>query len=170
MNDNLPHRKRLRLQWYDYSSCGAYFLTLGVKNRTSYFWKIIDGEMLLSEAWKIIDEYRKNIPKIYPHAYLDEFIIMPDHIHWIIMLKSKRVRANSNRPDISQIMKWFKQMSTKALKRIHDNFSRQRSFYDKIIRDETALKNIRNYIRMNPIRARAKTLMKDWRGNQKTYT
>ncbi len=84
-----PQRKNLRLQNYDYSQPWWYFVTICTKNREHFFGEIIDGEMILNKYWKIVHEeitspIRKNI-------CIDTFIIMPNHIHAIIVIHNTHV-------------------------------------------------------------------------------
>jgi len=83
-NPALHHRRSIRLKGFDYSSSGAYFVTLCVKNRTRMFGNIVGGKMILNAAGIAAQLCWQEIPLHYPFASLDMFIIMPDHIHGII--------------------------------------------------------------------------------------
>jgi REP element-mobilizing transposase RayT len=74
---------------YDYTRHGAYFITICTKKFTPYFGVIKKGSMTLSETGIIVNDFWFEIPYHFPNAQLDEFIIMPDHIHGIIIIKSK---------------------------------------------------------------------------------
>jgi putative transposase len=76
----------IRYPDYDYSSPGKYFITICTKNKIPYFGKILNGRMILSETGIIVNDYWMAIPSHYPHITLDEYIIMPDHIHGIIII------------------------------------------------------------------------------------
>lgn len=76
----------IRLKNYDYSSNGYYFITICTKNRVHYFGKIIDQKMELSEIGKIAHKCWLEIPNHFPFVVLDESIIMPDHIHGIVVI------------------------------------------------------------------------------------
>ena len=78
-----------RLFGYDYTRNGAYFITICTKKFTPYFGEIKKGNMTLSETGIIVNDFWFEIPYHFPNAQLDEFIIMPDHIHGIIIIKSK---------------------------------------------------------------------------------
>ncbi len=82
------HRRSIRLKGYDYSGAGAYFLTICTQNRECLFGKIVNGKMVLNDAGQAADECWRNIPHHFPHAVLDEYVIMPNHIHGIIFLKN----------------------------------------------------------------------------------
>jgi REP element-mobilizing transposase RayT len=77
-----------RLKGFDYSAPGKYFITICTKNKIPFFGKICNGEMILSESGIIAHNSWLAIPSHFPSALLDEFIIMPDHIHGIIIIES----------------------------------------------------------------------------------
>jgi len=83
--------KSNRLEDYDYSINWAYFITICCKDRQEYFWKVIDWKMILNEMGNIIKEYYIEIKKKYSYIILDEFIVMPNHIHFIIFIRSRDV-------------------------------------------------------------------------------
>ena len=80
------NRRSIRLKGYDYSSPGAYFITINIKNFYCYFGDVSEGVINLSESGKIIDRIWNEIPIRYANAFLDEYIIMPDHFHGIIWI------------------------------------------------------------------------------------
>lgn len=84
----LSQRKSPRYQWYDYTSTGSYFITICTKNREEYFGKIKDGKMIVNEIGKIVETYRYEIPNHFEHVELSEFVVMPNHIHGIVIIKS----------------------------------------------------------------------------------
>ncbi|MEA3398678.1 MAG: transposase [Patescibacteria group bacterium] len=82
--------KSTRWDGYDYSQSGFYFVTFCTKNRKRYFGNIINGKMILNNLGKLALKYWLEIPKHFPYAELDEFIIMPNHIHGIIFINNKQ--------------------------------------------------------------------------------
>ncbi len=84
-----PHRKRNRLPEYDYSQTGYYFVTICTKDKRNIFGKIINGEITLNKPGKIVDKYWKEIPKHFSFTEIDEYIIMPNHIHGIIIIDNE---------------------------------------------------------------------------------
>jgi len=80
------HRRSIRLKEYDYTKAGAYFITIVTQNRSFLFGNIIDGEMHLNDAGKMIDTTWQEIPSFYPSVEIDAFQIMPNHVHGIIIL------------------------------------------------------------------------------------
>lgn len=79
-------RRSIRLKGYDYSTEGGYFVTINTFRRESMFGSIADETMHLNEFGKIVDECWHAIPDYFPHVELDEFVIMPDHVHGIIII------------------------------------------------------------------------------------
>ena len=165
-------RKQVRLKTYDYSSNGYYFITICSKDRQNIFCQIsqnIDNPVVtglapvnneninikLSKTGTIINDQWHKIPDQFENIDIDEFVIMPNHIHGIIIVNKKSEAS----PDttISNIIGSFKSKSSieylKYIKQNNKNISGkiwQRSFYDHIIRNEESLKSIREYIRYNP--------------------
>jgi len=91
------HRRSIRLKDYDYSSPGAYFVTICAQNREFMFGEISFGEMILNDAGKMIETTWNELPQNYPGVAIDEFIIMPNHFHGIILLTGKNVDIASER-------------------------------------------------------------------------
>ena len=157
MKENLPVRKRIRLKDYDYASEGMYLITICTKNRLHILSKIIDDSMQnikpvgancvrpiikLSKIGKIINKEINNISEIYDNINVNEYVIMPNHIHLIIEIEDGRTQFA---PTISQIVKQYKGSITKKL-----NYSIwQKSFYEHIIRNEKEYLKIKEYIKNN---------------------
>lgn len=80
------HRRSIRLKEYDYSRPGAYFVTVCTHNREYLFGNVVNDEMLLSEYGKIVENVWYNLTNHYQNIKLDKFIVMPNHIHGIIVL------------------------------------------------------------------------------------
>ena len=151
METTLPKRKRLRLQNYDYSMNACYFVTLCVKDRKPIFCKIKQPDNNFSQPiielmpeGLIVDKYINRIEKIYENVFVDNYVIMPDHIHLLISIEQPLLSANN--VSLSMIIK-----STKSLisKEIGESFW-QKSFYDEIILDEKAYMKAEQYIDDNP--------------------
>jgi len=142
-------RKKLRLEWFNYSSAGYYFITICTKGRIKNFWEIQKCELMLNDYGNIAHKCWKDIIEHYQWIKLDEFIIMPNHIHGIIIVGNEYFRS-----DISNIIKWFKIWVTKEIRQNYGDyeFAWQKSFHDVIIRNQVQLDKSREYIRMNPIK------------------
>ena len=158
-------RKRNRLKEFDYSNAGYYFVTICVNDRKDYFGKIKNEDCVLNEFGIIVKQILENIPVKYPYVELDYYVIMPNHIHIILIIDpSENVSVVTSRDlspvgspkpkikSLSEIIGAFKTMSSKELhlKGLKE-FKWQRSFYDRIIRDERELYQIRKYIEQNPL-------------------
>jgi len=85
-NPDIHHRRSIRLKGYDYSQDGVYFVTICTHNRECLFGKIVDGKMCINEWGKIAERCWLETPQHYPNVSMDEFVIMPNHIHRIIIL------------------------------------------------------------------------------------
>ena len=85
-NPDLHHRRSIRLKGYDYSDVGLYFITVCTQNRLCLFGEIVHGEMILNEAGKMVQFTWVDLPQHNINIKLDEFIIMPNHIHGIIII------------------------------------------------------------------------------------
>lgn len=85
-NPDIHHRRSIRLQGYDYSQAGAYFITICTQNREYMFGEIVGGKMVLNHAGNMIQTVWDEIPFHYAGIDIDEFIVMPNHIHGIIVI------------------------------------------------------------------------------------
>jgi len=175
MNDKLIKRRNtLRLENFDYSSNGAYFVTVGVKNHECLLGEIKNREMILNDAGKIVQTVWDEIPAHYQNIDTDAFCIMPNHIHGIILIVGVSPRAypadNCNAAILGQpqgvaptlslpdVVHRFKTMTTKLYSDGVKNSGWltfpgkfwQRSYYDHIIRNEKELNKIKYYIQSNP--------------------
>lgn len=86
---NKHHRRSIRLKGYDYTQAGAYFVTICTWQRTRILGDVVNGEMQLSRFGQTVQFNWDNLPKRYPHVQLDAFIVMPNHVHGIIVLPDK---------------------------------------------------------------------------------
>ena len=159
------NRKPNRLQSYDYATEGYYFVTICVENKICCFGEVIREEMVLNKYGKIINQFWKEIPKHYQNVVLDEFVVMPNHLHGIIIIEPRMPvgediilphitgQADDIRPytNLSKVIGYFKQAVSKSIRSMGlPDFSWQRSFYDHVIRKEESLNSIRQYILDNP--------------------
>jgi len=89
MDENIIHcycHKSIRLKNYDYSQPGSYFVTICTQNRELLFGNIADGEIVLDDVGRIVEKCLLEIPEHYPNVKLDKFVIMPNHVHLIIVI------------------------------------------------------------------------------------
>jgi putative transposase len=93
----IHHRRSIRLKGYDYSQPGAYFVTLVAYLREALFGEITDGMMRLNRCGEILHRGWLDLPRHYPHVTLDAFVIMPNHVHAILVLRADDGRGGSVR-------------------------------------------------------------------------
>lgn len=93
---NIHHRRSIRLQNYDYSQSGAYFITICTQNRQCLFGNVVYGKMILNEFGNIVKNFWLEIPQHFRHVVLDEFVVMPNHVHGIIMLNENGTKNKQN--------------------------------------------------------------------------
>lgn len=160
------HRHSLRLRDYDYSQSGAYFITICTKNKECLLGEIINGKtplVRLSPVGKIVRKFWLEIPEHFPNVELDEFVIMPNHIHGIIIIKDSvgaihelpLLQLFRRKMLIPKIVGWYKMRSAKHINTIRRTPGMsvwQRNYYEHIIRNEESLNRIREYIINNPIK------------------
>ncbi len=156
--------KSTRLKEWDYSSLGYYFITICAKNHECVFGEILEGEMILSKIGEIVAEEWQKIEQIRPNIKLDEWIIMPNHLHGIIIIRdetkndtsvetTRRVVSTLKPNSLGSIIGQFKSVSTKRIHAMgYNKFAWQPRFYDHIIRNEKSLEKIREYIHFNPLK------------------
>ncbi|MDK2910053.1 MAG: REP-associated tyrosine transposase [Bacteroidales bacterium] len=154
-----------RLRGWDYRRDGYYFITICTKNRQHFFGEIANGVMVLNETGQVVQKYWYEIPLHFPHVQLDAFVVMPDHIHGIMILQStfdnrcnnKSTNGDDAEPNyysrispkpqsLSTIIRSYKSICTKMI----GVPIWQSGFYEHIIRNEPSLQKIRNYIINNP--------------------
>jgi putative transposase len=150
-----------RLSGWDYAGAGWYFVTLCTRNHTCFFGDVVDGVMHLSPIGEIVAEEWQKTPLIRPNVRLDEWVIMPNHLHGIIIIEpvetSRRDVSTTTTPSrlkagsLGAIIGQVKSICTKRIWAIgYTDFAWQTRFYDHIIRNESSLKRIREYIVNNP--------------------
>ena len=174
------HRRSIRLRNYDYSQPGAYFVTICTYQKQSWFGEIKNGQIYLNQLGKIVaDEWLKTC-KIRPNFQLDEWVIMPNHFHGIVIINdysgdnqslgngqsASRFRRTQfdqltdhdappqQKPNsLSSCIAGFKSAVTKRINLLRQNTDTpiwQRNYYESILRDEKYLAVVREYIINNP--------------------
>ena len=150
-----PRRRSLRLKGYDYTQAGAYFVTLVVRDRSCLFGEIANGEVQLNEIGMLVADRWEWLATQYTYVTLDEYVIMPNHFHGIIVIDTTTTTMPSNRKPLGRLVGAFKTVMTKQFNLAHGTKGRpiwQRNYYERIIRDENELARIRKYILDNPAR------------------
>jgi putative transposase len=175
------HRRSIRLKEYDYSQPRAYFVTICTRERECLFDHVVNGEMQLNDAGEITRRCFKDIPVHFPFVELDAFVVMPNHVHGVIMIQGRgeasvvpqttcAVKTQCRRGErsfaptttttpkspsrtIGSIVRGFKIGVTKWF-RANTNVHSvwQRGYYEHVVRDEDELEAIREYIQGNPAR------------------
>jgi len=155
----MRERKRTRLENYDYSKNGYYFITICAENREEWFGKVEKEEMILNQYGKIVNQCWDDLPSHYFNCSLDTFVIMPNHIHGIIVILNNNTVGNGLKPfpthGLSEMIRGFKTFSSRKINEEikNDNkFQWQKSFYDHVIRNEKSLHNLRHYITFNSLK------------------
>ena len=158
MDSEKPKRKHPRIKNYDYATIGAYFITVCTSQRRNYFWQSFVGasiarpqnptEIKLSEYGKIVDNAINNIPKIYPNIEIDRYVIMPDHIHLILIIHGDECGRAMLAPTVMRIIQHTKGFITKQI----GSSIWQKSFYDHVIRNREDYEEHVKYIYENPIK------------------
>ncbi len=161
MNADHPRstRRSIRVPHYDYSQPGAYFVTICAEGRRALFGKIVDAQMRPDDAGTMITDCWLRLPFKFPTVELDQFVLMPNHLHGIVVIaEAPDDRSLGAATALGMIVAWFKTMTTNACirgvkERGWSPFrSRlwQRNYYEHIIRGEKSLDAIREYIAGNP--------------------
>lgn len=160
------HRRSIRLPGYDYSAAGAYFITICTQGRECLFGQIVDGEMRLNALGEIVRAEWEKSATIRAEIEICEYVIMPNHIHAIVMIHWSDGRGV--RPDaptsgsspigpkpksIGALIAGFKSAATTCINQTRQTPGApvwQRNYYERIIRDEASYENIAAYILNNP--------------------
>ena len=148
----LPKRKPNRLKAFDYSQPNAYFITICTKNKEMLFWENVGAgiarpeDVRLSKYGKIVVEAIEKISTIYPVNTVDNYVVMPNHIHLLMQIHSDSSGRAMLAPTISIVIQQMKGYATKKIGRS----IWQKLFHDHVIRDEKGYLKIWNYIEGNP--------------------
>ena len=179
-NPNKHHRKSIRLKGYDYSQAGLYFITICCQNRVHLFGNVINKQMILNDAGKMIEKWFNELQNKFPDIKCHEMVVMPNHIHFIIEnigsvgadlcvcpndsnfpKTEKRVSEilgeHAGSP-LHRVLQWFKTMSTNEYIRgvknnnwiPFDGKLWQRNYWEHIIRNDQSYQKISDYIINNP--------------------
>jgi REP element-mobilizing transposase RayT len=158
--DPLIHRRRsVRLKGYDYAQAGAYFVTICAFRKRCVFGRVQHDVMNFNRFGLMARDCWLEIPQHYPMVELDEWQVMPNHVHGILVITDD-VNANqpakfgeSKRGSLATIINRYKGAVTRQISEARQNKTKvwQDGFHDRIIRDERELENIRRYIIENPL-------------------
>ena len=170
----IHHRRSIRYKGYDYASAGAYFVSVVVQGRLCLFGRVVDGEMRLNGAGEMVRRVWDGMPERFPFIGLDEFVVMPNHVHGVVFFRQVVVTVGvaamastgaparaptRGAPTFGEVVGAFKSVTTVEYGRgvreagwqRYDGRLWQRNFYERVIRDERELNLIREYIVRNPM-------------------
>lgn len=167
MYKSIKHnRQSIRLKGYDYSQSGYYFVTICVADRYCLFGRIKDEQMVLNKYGQIAKKEWIRTEKLRNNVRLDDFVVMPNHVHGIIIITDKNSRGvsryapnksknkfRSPSKNLGAIVRGYKSTVTKQINELNNQPGDkvwQRNYYDHIIRNRNELDQIRKYIRENP--------------------
>ena len=156
-------RRSIRLPGYDYAQPGAYFVTLCTHDREALFGEVMADAMRLNPYGEIVSMVWQDLPRHYPRVELDAFVIMPNHVHGIIVLNDddgvgaglRPAPTLTKRHPLSEIVRAFKSFSARRINALRATPGVpvwQRNYYEHIIRNELEWDAIRKYIDLNPDR------------------
>ncbi len=157
-------RRSIRLPGFDYTSAGAYFLTIRAEHGLCLFGDIRDGEMFLSEAGKIAEEEWLESASVREEVELDRHVVMPNHVHAVVWLKPRSTGSSPAKASVplqrlkKSLGSFVGGYKSKVTSRINSQRSTpggrvwQRNYWEHIVRSERALEAIRRYIEQNPAR------------------
>jgi putative transposase len=162
-HDSGKHKRRsIRLKDYDYSQSGAYFITICTYNKACLFGEIKDGKIELTKVGEIASKYLVEIPEHFAGMQMYEFVVMPNHIHAVVMINPVGVQnfeplqhryQHTISKSIGSIIRAYKSTVSHWCKvNGHDYFRWQRNYYEHVIRNEDDLNEIREYIVNNPLK------------------
>jgi putative transposase len=168
----LPTRRSVRLKGFDYAQPSRYFLTICTHNKRHLFGKVTGKEVTLNSRGKFINECWLSIPTHFPNAELSRHVVMPNHVHGIVVVRDRvsagqgdgrtalTIRDSSVRRigalgagSIPTIVRSFKAITAR---RLRESFGEsqtpiwQRGYYERVIRDEDEFQDTCKYIRLNP--------------------
>ena len=171
LTDQRRNRRSIRLQEYDYSQAGNYYITVCTRDRQCLFGVIVNGQMQLNEAGRIVQNVWDDLPQFYQGLELDAFIVMPNHVHGVVVIRAavgaiheSPLPSKSSRPTrladrrrmlLSKIVGRFKMVTSKEINVRRGTPGQpvwQRNYYEHVIRNEASLRGIQQYIVDNPAR------------------
>ncbi|MBR5284315.1 MAG: transposase [Clostridia bacterium] len=150
----LPKRKPNRLSGFDYSTSGAYFVTICTQNRRCILSKIVgDGFPVPKVPGEIAARMIEEIPKRFIGVSVEQFVIMPNHIHMILVMENMEELVKTT-PVLGEVVAWYKYNTTRQINLKQGTVGQrvfQRSYHDHVIRNEKDHRKIWTYIECNPM-------------------
>ncbi len=149
-----PTRKSPRLDGFNYASSGAYFITICTDSRVSRFGQVTDGTMHLSRVGRIAEEEWLRTPSVRSGVSLDVHVVMPNHLHGILLIDDAGIDLGRLPATVGAIIRGYKGATTRRVTEALPSSTGkvwQRGYYDHIIRSESDMQRIREYIVNNPL-------------------
>jgi putative transposase len=165
----IHHRRSIRLKAYDYAQAGMYFVTINSHQRQCIFGTLEDESIVLNDLGSIVMSCWREIPRHYSGVELDAFVVMPNHVHGILLISDQAAsarwatHASPVRTDehpsgpkprsLGSIIGQFKSASTRQINLARETASHpvwHRNYYERVIRNNAELANFRDYIDTNP--------------------
>jgi REP element-mobilizing transposase RayT len=148
----------MRAPGFDYRDPGPYFVTICASHGIHRFGAVLNGEMHLNEAGKMVQSAWRRLPVVFPGLVLDAFVVMPNHLHGLVTLDVPDAEMLTGRPTLTDVVRWFKTETTnryiRGVKRLEwEPFAGhlwQPGFHDRIVRSEAHMARARGYIEGNP--------------------
>ena len=151
---SIHHRRSIRFKGYDYSQPGAYFITICTHQKKCLFGKVFDGQMQLNNFGNIVQFHWRSLEKHHSHIRLDQFVVMPNHFHGIIIInKNVDAAIGQQQKAMPEIIRGFKTFSARQVNKVRHQSGVplwQRNYYERIIRNEEELDRVQKYIINNP--------------------
>jgi len=178
-NPDIHHRRSIRLKGYDYTRAGAYFVTICALERECLFGDIVDGMMVMNQFGDLVEAAWHDLPSHYPWVALDRFVVMPNHVHGIIVLDGtitlvgagfkpahhdyadidragfKPAPTSDKRHGLPEMVRAFKTFSARSINGTRNSSGVpvwQRNYYEHVIRDDADYSRIAEYVVTNPQR------------------
>jgi putative transposase len=156
-------RKNLRLRGYDYSRPGVYFITICTTKHRSLFGDVRGGQIICNDAGNAVAEIWANLPQRFPIVALDSFVVMPNHVHGVVVFNNPGIKQNlgaaSSAPTtlvaLGRVVRAFKSetaIRVNAILKTSGHPVWQRNYFEHIVRSGRDLDEIRQYIHDNPTR------------------
>ncbi|MTD27065.1 transposase [Erwinia sorbitola] len=143
----MTQRKSLRLSHYDYHQPGYYYLTLCCQQKNAIFGRCLNNQRYLSQYGIIARQYLYALPDHYPGCQIDSCIIMPDHLHCILVLPERYKYS------VGTVVGSYKSAVANKIRRLNPGLKVwQRGYWDRVIRNQRELNNVREYMLNNPLR------------------
>ena len=166
----IHQRRSIRLKGYDYSQGGAYFVTIVAQGRLCLFGDVVDGEMRANDAGEMVWRVWDGMPGRFPSIEMDEFVVMPNHVHGVIIIRQSLgslvggqgdsgVQRDTGATTVGDVVGAFKSLTTveygRGVRKLDwppfDRRLWQRNYYERVIRDESEFSRVRKYIANNPM-------------------